>query len=286
MIFTILTVNYNLDDFIKSIFSKDINYITFNTNFELIKKLFSLLLKNNIAIIHSHGFTAGSLSTLVNFFFRIPHLMTVHENFQKNQFTGHNGLAKKVILSFLFNKINIIHTVSNDSKSDLTTHFPQLLKSNIKCISHGIDSDKFYFAKKAQLNIIQSPHNTCFIGFFGRFMAPKGFRVLIDAIDIIKQDHSVTKQPLVLTFDWGGFVREDYSNIKSRGLDNYFQMLQFTEDMPSVIKSMDIVAMPSLSEASGLVGMEALVAGVPIIGTSCIGLREVAFWISSSHGST
>ena len=33
--------------------------------------------------------------------------------------------------------------------------------------------------------------------------------------------------------------------------------------------------MPSLWESSGLLGMESLVAGVPIIGANCIGLREV-----------
>jgi glycosyltransferase involved in cell wall biosynthesis len=38
---------------------------------------------------------------------------------------------------------------------------------------------------------------------------------------------------------------------------------------------MDIVVMPSLWESSGLLGMEALVAGIPIIGSNCIGLREV-----------
>ncbi len=33
--------------------------------------------------------------------------------------------------------------------------------------------------------------------------------------------------------------------------------------------------MPSLWEACGLLAMEALVSGVPLIGTDCIGLREV-----------
>jgi glycosyltransferase involved in cell wall biosynthesis len=32
--------------------------------------------------------------------------------------------------------------------------------------------------------------------------------------------------------------------------------------------------MPSLWEASGLLAMEAMVAGVPVIGTDCLGLRE------------
>jgi glycosyltransferase involved in cell wall biosynthesis len=130
-------------------------------------------------------------------------------------------------------------------------------------------------AERADLNITHARDDTCFIGFFGRFMAQKGFRYLVDAIEIIIREKLTEKMPLVLTFDWGGFVREEYQDIEYRELGNYFQMMQFTDDMPGVIKAMDIVVMPSLWESSGLLGMEALVAGVPVIGSNCIGLREV-----------
>ena len=39
--------------------------------------------------------------------------------------------------------------------------------------------------------------------------------------------------------------------------------------------AVDVVAMPSRWEACGLLGREALAAGVPIVGGNCIGLREV-----------
>ncbi len=45
--------------------------------------------------------------------------------------------------------------------------------------------------------------------------------------------------------------------------------------MPAMIKAMDMVVMPSRWEACGLLGMEVLAAGVPLISTDCIGLREV-----------
>ena len=41
------------------------------------------------------------------------------------------------------------------------------------------------------------------------------------------------------------------------------------------LKGLDVVAMPSLWEACGLLAMEAMVAGVPLVGTDCVGLREV-----------
>lgn len=56
-------------------------------------------------------------------------------------------------------------------------------------------------------------------------------------------------------------------------LDNYFRMMQYTDDMPGVFRAMDIIVMPLLRESSGLLGMEAIVGGVPIIGLNCLGLR-------------
>src|SRR5262249_8436211 len=38
---------------------------------------------------------------------------------------------------------------------------------------------------------------------------------------------------------------------------------------------LDLLVVPSLWEASSLLSMEAMAAGVPVLGTDCIGLREV-----------
>ena len=55
----------------------------------------------------------------------------------------------------------------------------------------------------------------------------------------------------------------------------YFHFLPFQENPARAMKGVDVIVMPSLSEAYGLLAAEAMVAGVPIIGTDCIGLREV-----------
>ena len=274
--FTVLTLDQGLDEFFNEIFmDRHLEYTTCKDNFSFLKNIYQNISKNKIALVHSHGFTAGSLSAIIARFSHVPHLMTAHDVFQKKQFVGYKGSLKKWILSVLFKRINYIHTVSIDATVDLCSYFSQIKKDNIRCIPHGIDAEKFFLAEKADLHITHTEDDICFIGFFGRFMAQKGFRYLVDAIEIIIQEKLTEKMPLVLTFDWGGFVREEYQDMECRKLDKYFHMMQFTDDMPGVIKAMDIVVMPSLWESSGLLGMEALVSGVPIIGSNCIGLREV-----------
>ena len=63
--------------------------------------------------------------------------------------------------------------------------------------------------------------------------------------------------------------------MKKRGLAGSFLFLPFVPDVASTLKGLDIVAMPSLWEACGLLAMEAMVAGVPLVGADCVGLREV-----------
>ena len=86
---------------------------------------------------------------------------------------------------------------------------------------------------------------------------------------------SSDEMPIVLTFGWGGFIREDYALIEQLGLAENFRQLPFTDDVAAAIKGVDMVVMPSRWDACGLLAMEVLSAGVPLVSTDCIGLRCV-----------
>ena len=274
--FTVITPDPELKSFFSEIFAgRNFEYISCKDDWSLLKNVWDYVKKGRISLIHSHGFTAGSLSTIIAMRAHIPHLMTAHDVFQKKQFIGFKGRVKKWLLSMLFRRIDRIHTVSVDATNDLFAFFPAVKSKRVKCIPHGIDAELFYNAVASDLKLKNIEKSPCLIGFFGRFMAQKGFNYLVDAIEIIVRDKLTDREPMVLTFDWGGFVREEYIDIENRGLKKYFHMMQYTENMPGVIKAVDIVVMPSLWESSGLLGMESLVAGTPIIGANCIGLREV-----------
>src|SRR5262249_5956021 len=67
--------------------------------------------------------------------------------------------------------------------------------------------------------------------------------------------------------------------MESLGLAEHVTFLQFVADIAPILRQLDLVTMPSLWEASPLLAMEALCAGIPMLGSSCIGLRELL------HGS-
>ena len=257
---------------------RDFRYISCSDSAAgLLRMAASELRRGDYRLVHTHGFTAGALAAPLCRLFDIPHLMTAHDVFQYGQFTGARGKLKKMVLARLFRQIDVIHAVTRDGRDNFMEFFPAVDTRRLRVIEHGVDVDAFRGAAAVNLRqeIGPAADTAYLIGFFGRFMAQKGFRYLVDAIDLIVNGTRSLRRPLVLTFGAGGFYREEFDRLRSMGLGEYFMQMPYSDNMPGIIKGVDLVAMPSLWEACGLLGMEALAAGVPIVGTSCIGLNEV-----------
>lgn len=245
---------------------------------EFMLRLFSLLRKEKFDVIHSHGLTAGLYTLFPAIVFRIPHLVTIHDQFLRNQFRGLQGKAKKMFLFAAMPLFTRIHAVSNDVKENLIEFILSLkvLPSKITVINNGIETERFVNATALNLRKEFSlPNNSFLIGFLGRFMSQKGFVYLVEAMETLDKRNDLKKTPIVLAFGEGGFIREEKAAIEKKGLKDSIRFLPFTSNIAPVLKGLDLVVMPSLWEACPLMPMEALVAGVPLIGTNCLGLREV-----------
>ncbi len=226
-------------------------------------------------LVHSHGFTSG-LSTAMPARLRgATHLMTSHDVINPSQFEGARGRIKKAFIAGLFRSLDEIHSVSRDAQDNLLEYFPEVETGRCHVIPNGIEVERFQGTEPRDLRgELELTGDDFLIGFMGRFMAQKGFRYLIDAVEILSCRNDLPRRPRILTFGWGGFIREDQEEVRRRGLEGYFHYLPFTANVAGSIKGLDVVAMPSLWEACGLLGMEVLACGIPLIASNCIGLRE------------
>jgi len=274
---TLLAPDEGFDDFLREYLPDNrITLIPTNNNKDFLFKINKSLKSGDFDIVHSHGFSAAVIGVFANFFPNVIHIMTGHDVFNSTQFKGFKGGFKKRFLSFAFSRLNIIHTISNDAQSNFVEFFPEINKSRFYSILNGVDTQLFANGVANNLrNDISALPEQPVIGFFGRFMAQKGFRVLVDAIKDIVENNKLSCSPLIATFGWGGFIREDFQYIEDLGLSKYFIQMEATNDMPANLKSVDLVVIPSRWEACPLLPMEALSAGVPIVGTNCLGLREI-----------
>ena len=242
---------------------------------DLVRAIRQRLSHGRYDLLHSHGLTTGVAGEIARSGKNVPHLVTIHDVFLPSMFRGARGQAARLGLNILLRRCDLIHTVSEDCGNNFREFMPYVRGERVRVVANGIDTARFSDAIPVDARKYFGFEEAVFMfGFFGRFMAQKGFRTIVDAVELIARNDSVAPFRVV-TFGWGGFIREDYQYVQDKGLARYFVQHPGTDESERWIKAMDAVLMPSRWEACGLVGMEALVAGVPIIGTNCLGLREV-----------
>ncbi|WP_203141131.1 glycosyltransferase family 4 protein [Marinobacter mangrovi] len=278
--FTLLTINSEGGRLLESdISNKIINSELVADDKDQLKNMSKLVWhyarKGDIDIIHAHGFTAAAVSFLPSIFSRTKLILTSHDVLNQSQFTGFVGSIKRLFISKVLGRCEIVHSVSNDAEQNLFNFFPSLNKKRSVVIKNGIDSLHFYESKAVDLRKeFGLGEKTIVIGFFGRFMRQKGFRVLVDAVDYLLKYKGLDNLH-VLCFGSGAFIREEQAYVANKMLSNNFTFAPFASDVSSVMKGCDLIAMPSLWEACPLQPMEALCSGVPFVGSRCLGLREV-----------
>lgn len=115
------------------------------------------------------------------------------------------------------------------------------------------------------------------IGFVGRLLPIKGVHVLLKAIRSIPANKTVTVY-VYANVKWPGEI--DYLNKLKKISDGdtriFFKDELNRENYSEVFGSMDILAIPSVwFEAGPLVALEALAAGVPVMGSDLGGIKEI-----------
>jgi len=69
--------------------------------------------------------------------------------------------------------------------------------------------------------------------------------------------------------------------VYTHGLEDRVLFAGYREDIPDILKSLDLFCLPSVSEGLPVSVLEAMAAGVPIVGSDVRGIREVV-----RHGRT
>ena len=245
-------------------------------------KIIKMLRSEKYDLVHSHGLSAGLLAALPVKISNVPHVVTLHDVFLNKMFSGYKGRTKKLAINYGLRLPNVIHILGDDPKNNFSEFFPNLAQrfDKIEIINSGIEVERFSVKSnsvvrskfRADNNI---PCSVSVLGFFGRFMAQKGFATLVDAIELLLGGDDKANVPIVVAFGEGGFLNREIRMLEERGLTNQFRFLPFVPNIADAMSKMDGVVMPSRWEAVGLVAMEALVLGVPLLASDCLGLREV-----------
>src|SRR5690606_14271295 len=130
---------------------------------------------------------------------------------------------------------------------------------------------------RTQLNL--PPQGTC-LGFVGRLERAKGAHTAIEAFNQVVMTKSDSYLVLVTEFAPPGHPHYSYTQdiqnlINSSPRKDRIYVLPFSEKVEEIFRAFDVFIMASLAETFGMVTVEAMASGVPVIGANAGGTAEI-----------
>jgi glycosyltransferase involved in cell wall biosynthesis len=160
---------------------------------------------------------------------------------------------------------------------DLTVSINHLPGKNIHIIPMGVDQQRFH--KKNQISLGKSCDVPIILSV-GRLVERKGLKYLIRAMEQVIKAYPDAR----LLIGGDGPEKEHLMNESRRlNLEKSVEFLGFisNEEIPKIYSSADIFVLPSIvtqsgdTEGLGVVLLEAMASGVPVIGSEIGGITDI-----------
>ena len=209
-------------------------------------------------IVHAHDFRASFFMALLSKNYRF--VSHIHNNAV--------WIRKKCLFSRLF-----LYTAKRASKvvnvsDSIIKEYVYGPKIADKCVTLSNPIDIKDIRNKALLNCFSEKYN---IVFCGRLSKEKGPLLFVDLMTEVLKKHPDYKIAII----GAGPLEESVSTmIKERGLSQ-ISMLGFLSNPYPVIKNSSIICIPSEYEGFGLVAVEAICLGVPVVCSGAGGLASI-----------
>lgn len=215
-------------------------------------------------IIHAHSFIAGQLGKYIKEISGAPLLLTEHhsELLQEKHHQRYRSFAKDSYAS-----CDRIIAVSEA----LGMAIRGMTETEVVVIPNLVDSNVFYPAKENQ----SSNHQLKLLGV-GSYDENKGFLHLIECLPMLQKLQPTLAIQLDLFGE--GPLREKFNDrIKALGLAKNVQLHSATskEKLAEYYRSAAIFCLPSRFETFGIVLIEALACGTPIVASGHGGPQEI-----------
>jgi D-inositol-3-phosphate glycosyltransferase len=240
-------------------------------------------------LIHSHYWMSGLAAIELSQTWNIPFLHMFHTLvLMKNRIAQtpqemegeYRILGEKKVIS----KANRIIAATLAEKSQLEFLY-EAPSSKISVIPPGVDTRHFYpIPKDEAKEVVGVPEDSHTILFVGRIEPLKGIDKLIQAISIIQNNGELRCCPHNLVIiggepnakpeDMNAEMARLQDMVEDLGIENFVIFLgkQDQQLLPYYYSASEIVVMPSHYESFGMVALEAMACGTPVVASQVGGL--------------
>ncbi|MBN8419411.1 MAG: glycosyltransferase [Verrucomicrobia bacterium] len=228
--------------------------------------------RHRIEIVNPHSSRDGWMLTLAARIARVP-LIIRSRHFDV-------PIPNKSLSRLIYKEwIHHILTTSPKITSSLVSTF-DLDPRAITTLPTGVDLERFNpEGPKADFSRYSLPEHTPLIGMITVIRAAKGVQVLAEAVHLLKSNHG-THVHCVIAGE-GPALEYVESEVARFSVGNQFTFLGHREDVPEIMRALDLVAIPSFHEAIPQSGLQALAMGVPVVASDVGGIPSII-----RHGET
>jgi starch synthase len=239
-------------------------------------------------LVHSHTWYANFAGQVAGQLHGIPHLITAHSleplrPWKADQLGGGYAVSSWIERSAYEAATGII-AVSHGMRADILRAYPQIDPAKVTVVHNGIDLSAFQSASNPDLvgSLGVNPDQRSVV-FVGRITQQKGLPYLLKAARELPSDVQLV---LCAGAPDTKEIQQQVSDLVSElqkvreGVIWIERHLSRTE-LIAVLSSATVFACPSIYEPLGIVNLEAMACGVPVVATATGGIPEVV-----AHGET
>ncbi|MBW9222658.1 glycosyltransferase family 4 protein [Methanothermococcus sp. SCGC AD-155-C09] len=244
------------------------------------KKKLGLLGIDNYDVIHCHDWMTHSVGSSIKHLLNKPYIQSIHST-EMGRCGGIHSEDSKVINDLEWWSTYESHaliTVSNSTKEEICSIF-NVPWDKVNVIYNGINPEEFDIPMDEQeknnfkLSIGIQPHEKMIL-FVGRLVYQKGVEYLIRAVPDIIKNHPNSKVVIAGSGDMRGYLEDLAFQLGCRDKIIFLGFIS-GQMLKKLYKSSDLTVIPSIYEPFGIVALEAMAAGSPVVASAVGGLKEI-----------
>ena len=257
--------------------SKLDNYLDINDKFHIKRSKFFPFIsafelakyidKNDIDIVHFHWTKDIITAILAKVFSKRKPKLVQSRHMRMTRFKD------DFYHKWLYKNIYMIHAVTKDVAKQLEKFIPLEIRPKIEMVYLGVKAAKIDAKKVAKLKQRYQLRDEFVVGIVGRIEKGKGQYKVLEAIAQLK-DLNI-KAVVVGSFMNDAYKKELAEYVKDLGIEQKVIFTGFTKDVNEHMQLFDVNVLATENETFGLVVIEAMENGVPVIATNKGGPLEI-----------
>lgn len=238
-----------------------------------VRRLRVLIRERRPAIVHSHLWPATRIVCQATLGTGAAHLAHLHDT--RPWLAGHSRRDRMMrVATNLMLRVNPPRciAVSEAVKRYSCAHLA-LSEAAVEVMHNGVDLKQFGLAVSADSAASNRPTDRLRIGMAGRFSQPKRHALLLEAAGALNRQGL----DFELLLAGEGVLEASCRKLADDlGIAHRVRFLGLVDDMPSMLRSLDVFVLPSeRGEGLPMVILEAMASGVAVVATDTAGVPEV-----------